>query len=98
MNAPFDSERAKKMWGDLRRRTDTVIEKVKPAVDKTQTAVTSGVHKMMGSGEYREKALDVNRRLAVAVVSLEDAIARRDEEITRLKARIAELEDGQRRV
>lgn len=97
MNSPSNTERAKKVLNGLRRRTETAAEKVKPAVDKTQAAVTTGVHKVMGSGEYREKALEVNRRLAMAIVALEDAIARRDEEIARLTARVEELEGVQRR-
>lgn len=97
MISPLNPHRAKNLLREVRRGTQSVIEKVKPAVDRTQTAVASGVHKVMGSGEYRTKALEVNRRLAVAIVTLEDAIERRDVEIARLRARVTELEDTRRR-
>lgn len=68
------------------------LEKAKDIADKTTDSVARGVHKVMGSSEYRAKADDVNRQLERALQSLEDSIVRRDLEIDRLRARIAELE------
>lgn len=68
------------------------IEKAKDLADKTTDSVVRGVHKVMGSSEYRAKAEEVNRQLERALQSLEDSIVRRDQEIDRLRARIAELE------
>ncbi len=68
------------------------IEIAKDIADKTTDSVARGVHKVMGSSEYRAKADEVNRQLERALQSLEDSIVRRDREIDRLRARIAELE------
>lgn len=62
-----------------------------------QGKVTSGVHRVMGSEEYKLKALEVNHRLTVALSSLEDSNKRRDEEIEQLRSRIAELEEQLRK-
>lgn len=64
---------------------------------KTQELVVKTVHHVMGSDEYKKKAIEVNERLAAVVQSLEDSITRRDIEIDRLRKRVAELEGGSRR-
>lgn len=61
---------------------------------KTQDLVVKAVHAVMGSDEYKKKALEVNDRLAAVVQSLEDSITRRDLEIERLRKRVADLEGG----
>lgn len=71
---------------------DASIEKVKGFGDKTSETVARGVHKAMGSAEYRKKAEEVNRELERVLRSLEDSIKRRDDEIARLRAHVAELE------
>ena len=64
---------------------------------KTQELVVKTVHHVMGSDEYKKKAIEVNERLAAVVQSLEDSITRRDIEIDRLRKRVAELEGTSRR-
>lgn len=59
---------------------------------KTQVYVVNSVHQVMGSDEYKSKAMDVNSRLDNVVQSLEDSITRRNVEIERLRKRVAELE------
>ena len=62
------------------------------AATQVQERLTWGIHKVMGSDEYKKKALDVNARLTNALASLEDSIKRRDIEIAQLRLRILELE------
>lgn len=64
---------------------------------KTQELLVKTVHHVMGSDEYKKKAIEVNERLAAVVQSLEDSITRRDIEIDRLRKRVAELEGTSRR-
>ena len=75
-----------------RDATSRVLDEASKAAAWVQEKVTAGVHKVMGSEEYKAKALEVNARLTVALASLEDSIKRRDEEIAHLRARVAELE------
>ena len=75
-----------------RKAVSRALEESSTAATRMQHRVTTGVHKVMGSEEYKKKALEVNARLITALSILEDAITRRDEEISRLRARVAELE------
>lgn len=72
------------------------LDKTGEAAERAQNRLTKGIHKVMGSDEYKRQALEVNARLSVAVEQLEDSIKRRDEEISRLRIRLAELEGEQR--
>lgn len=76
----------------VEKAAEAGIEKAKDLAERTTDSVARGVHKVMGSSEYRAKADEVNRQLERALQSLEDSIVRRDLEIDRLRARIVELE------
>ena len=76
----------------VKKAGDSSMEKAKELADKTSDTVARGVHKAMGSAEYRKKAEEVNRDLERVLRSLEDSIKRRDEEIKRLRAHVADLE------
>ncbi len=62
------------------------------AATQVREKLTWGIHKVMGSDEYKKKALDVNARLTNALASVEDSIKRRDIEIAQLRLRVSELE------
>lgn len=80
-------------WLDRGKKSaNDALEEASKVATRMQHRVTAGVHKVMGSEEYKKKALEVNARLITALSILEDAITRRDEEINRLRARVAELE------
>ena len=66
------------------------LDAASKAAVKFQSTVTAGVHKVMGSEEYKKKALEVNARLVVALSSLVDSIKRRDAVIVGLRDRIVE--------
>ena len=85
-------ETARRIFGLGREATSRALDEASKAAAWVQEKVTAGVHKVMGSEEYKAKALEVNARLTVALASLEDSIKRRDEEIAHLRARVAELE------
>jgi hypothetical protein len=74
------------------RAGDTSLQATKKAAIKTSDLVSTGVHRVMGSAEYKVKAEDVNRRLMEALRALEDSIKRRDRDIADLKAYVAALE------
>lgn len=76
----------------VKQAGDSSIVKAKEIADKTSDKVARGVHKAMGSTEYRKKAIEVNHELERVLRSLEDSILRRDEEIARLRAHVADLE------
>lgn len=86
-------EKAKKALDSSKKVTKSALDEASKAAAWFQDKVTTGVHKVMGSEEYKQKALEVNTRLTVALSSLEDSIKRRDEEIEQLRVRIAELEE-----
>jgi hypothetical protein len=86
-------EKAKKALDSSKKVTKSALDEASKAAAWFQDKVTTGVHKVMGSEEYKQKALEVNTRLTVALSSLEDSIKRRDEEIEQLRIRIAELEE-----
>jgi hypothetical protein len=74
------------------RAGDTSLQATKKAAIKTSDLVSTGVHRVMGSAEYKVKAEDVNRRLMEALRTLEDSIRRRDRDIADIKAYVATLE------
>ena len=86
-------ETLKKAFASSKKTTKSALDEASKAAAWFQDKVTTGVHKVMGSEEYKQKALEVNTRLTVALSSLEDSIKRRDEEIEQLRIRIAELEE-----
>jgi chaperonin cofactor prefoldin len=53
--------------------------------------VAKGVHRVMGSDEYKREAENVNRRLLEALRTLEDSIKRRDRDIADLQNQVTEL-------
>ena len=83
----------KKAFASSKKTTKSALDEASKAAAWFQDKVTSGVHKVMGSEEYKQKALEVNLRLTIALSSLEDSIKRRDEEIEQLRIRIVELEE-----
>ena len=86
-------ETLKKAFASSKKTTKSALDEASKAAAWFQDKVTTGVHKVMGSEEYKQKALEVNTRLTVALSSLEDSIKRRDEEIEQLRIRITELEE-----
>jgi chaperonin cofactor prefoldin len=90
-------EKAKKALDSSKKATKSALDEASKAAAWFQDKVTSGVHKVMGSEEYKQKALEVNARLTIALSSLEDSIKRRDEEIEQLRTRITELEQQLRK-
>jgi len=87
----------KKAFASSKKTTKSALDEASKAAAWFQDKVTSGVHKVMGSEEYKQKALEVNARLTIALSSLEDSIKRRDEEIEQLRTRITELEQQLRK-
>jgi len=85
-------EVTRELFNRGKKAASNVLGEAAKAAALVQQKVTDGVHRVMGSEEYKKKALEVNARLTVALSSLEDSIVRRDEEIVRLRARVAELE------
>lgn len=53
--------------------------------------MAKGVHRVMGSDEYKREAKHVNRRLLDALRMLEDSIKRRDRDIADLHNQVTEL-------
>jgi hypothetical protein len=76
----------------LKEAATVAAEKTAAVASKTQGAVNKGIHRVLGSEEYKKSALEVNARLSIALDSIEDAVRRRDEEIVRLNHRIEELQ------
>ena len=75
-----------------RNAQDAALNLASDAATQVQVRLAQGIHKVMGSDEYKQKALDVNARLSNALASLEDSIERRDTEIAQLRLRVSELE------
>lgn len=74
------------------RLTKATVEKTKEVAVTTTDKVARGVHRAMGSDDYRREAEAVNMRLMEALRTLEDSIRRRDRDIEQLRAHIADLQ------
>ena len=75
----------------VKRMADTSVQATKKTAEKTTEIVAKGVHRVMGSEEYKREAEDVNRRLLEALRKLEDSIKRRDRDIADLQNQVTEL-------
>ena len=76
----------------VKKISKSALNLASDAATQVQVRLAQGIHKVMGSDEYKQKALDVNARLSNALASLEDSIERRDTEIAQLRLRVSELE------
>lgn len=76
----------------VKKISKSALNLASDAATQVQERLAQGIHKVMGSDEYKQKALDVNARLSNALASLEDSIERRDTEIAQLRLRVSELE------
>jgi hypothetical protein len=77
----------------VERAAKTSLDKTKEYAEKTTDAVAKGVHRAMGSDEYRREAEIVNQKLMEALRVLEDSIRRRDRDLAQLKDYVAQLEE-----
>jgi len=75
----------------VKRLADTSVQATKKTAEKTTEIVAEGVHRVMGSDEYKREAENVNRRLLDALRTLEDSIKRRDRDIADLQNQVTEL-------
>ncbi len=76
----------------VKKISKSALNLASDAATQVQERLAQGIHKVMGSDEYKKKALDVNARLTNALASVEDSIKRRDIEIAQLRLRVSELE------
>ena len=76
----------------VKKFSKSALNLASDAAPQVQERLAQRIHKVMGSDEYKQKALDVNARLTNALASLEDSIKRRDLEIAQLRLRVSELE------
>ncbi len=74
-----------------KRLADSSVQVTKKTAEKTTDIVAKGVHRVMGSDEYKREAENVNRRLLDALRTLEDSIKRRDRDIADLQNQVTEL-------
>ena len=75
----------------VKQASDASIQATKKAASKTTDLVATGVHRVMGSDEYKRGAIEVNERLRRALQTLESAIKSRDREISELRRQVESL-------